>query len=86
MTDTRFKLVNAVTSYDRRQQARHQKNPRFYYNIWALPQYLQGVDNLLEELEAGQTLRKAITNQFSGRMLDACLKAVGETTSTLAEQ
>jgi hypothetical protein len=74
------KLVMAVSAYDRRQAAKPG------YNRYALPQYMGAVQQVEEELEAGTPLRQAIVKNFCGRLLDACLRAVGEPISTREEQ
>jgi len=75
-----FKLVHAVTEYDRKQEGRRG------YNMYALPQYLQAAHNVTDEIIAGKTVRAAVVSNFCGRLLDVCLKAIGETKSTDAEQ
>jgi len=80
MTLLEAKLRSAVTAYDKRQSKRRG------YNIYALPQYLARVSEVIADIEAGAPVRKAITAGFTGRLLDACLKAAGEAISTDAEQ
>lgn len=41
MTLLHTTLIHAVTSYDRRQQELSERNPRRYYNPYALAQYLE---------------------------------------------
>jgi hypothetical protein len=74
-----FKLVHAVTEYDRKQSTRK------HYNIYALAQYLQAIERVDSEIPA-KGLRAALTGNFNGRLLDVCLKAVGLPTSTVEEQ
>lgn len=97
-----FKLVSAVTEYDRREESRARaaraKGKAGYHNIWALPQYIEAVNDALTyatprgeigpngEPGRGMTLRAALCKAFNGRLLDACLKAVGEPISTRDEQ
>lgn len=97
-----FKLVNAVTEYDRKEEQRamnaRAKGKPGYHNMWALPQYIAAINNALTyatprgelgpdgEPGCGMTLRAALCKAFNGRLLDACLKAVGEATSTRDEQ
>lgn len=97
-----FRLVHAVTEYDRREEQRamnaRAKGKRGYHNIWALPQYIAAVNDALTyatprgefgpdgEPGGGMTLRAALCEAFNGRLLDACLKAVGEPVSTREEQ
>ena len=77
----RIKLLSAVTEYDRKQSTKK------FYNIYALAQYLMAVDRARDAMaDDGLTLRDALISAFNGRLLDVCLKAVGEPTSTKAEQ
>jgi hypothetical protein len=76
----RDKLLHQVTEYDRRQQGKRG------YNMWALPQYLGALEQVQEDLDKGVTVRKALTSNFCGRLLDRLLKAAGELPSTLEEQ
>jgi alkyl hydroperoxide reductase subunit AhpC len=80
MLNTRQKLVHAVTEHDRKAA----KGKR--YNMWALPQYLRAIDEAMFLIDDGLSVRAALCQHFSGRLLDAVLKAVGETKSTDAEQ
>lgn len=75
-----FKLVHAVTEYDRRQSTRRG------YNRWALPQYLGACTSAEEDIAAGKPVRAALVSNFCGRLLDVVLKAVGEPKSTDLEQ
>lgn len=80
-------LAHAVTEYDRKEETKHQKNPkRRYHNPYALGQYLQAVTRAVDDIEQGVPLRKAIVGHFTGRLLDRCLIAVGESKSTDREQ
>jgi len=76
----RFKLVNAVTAYDRRQSTRKG------YNRFALGMYLGSVNRIAEEVDDGQSLRTAIAHNFCGRLLDVVLRSVGELASSNEEQ
>ena len=66
------RLLSAVSAYDRRREGRRGHNP------YALPLYLQGVDDVMDLMSKGATLRAALEEVFNDRLLDACLKAVGE--------
>lgn len=83
-------LAHVVTDYDRRELARSLKpgrgGRRGYYNPYALPQYLQGVQHAGAALDTGQPLRAALLGAFCGRLLDHLLRAVGEDASTREEQ
>ncbi len=85
--DVRQQLLSAVTQYDMKEQEKAAKRgPRGYYNMYALPQYLGRVSDVVKDIEAGAPVRKALTNAFTGRLLDVTLKAVGEPRSTKEEQ
>jgi hypothetical protein len=77
---TRAKLLHTLVAYDKRQA----KKPS--YNRYALSHYMNGLDYVMQCIDAGHTPRAALTDTFTGRLLDLCLKAVGETPSTDAEQ
>jgi len=74
------KLIHCITEYDRKEQSKRSYNPH------ALPLYMQGVDRVEEALANGADLRSAITNVFTGRLLDRVLKSVDLPKSTDAEQ
>lgn len=73
-------LTHAVTQYDRKQEGKRG------YNRYALPQYLAAVHSVEEQVSKGASRRCAIVSNFCGRLLDVCLKAVGEPVSTREEQ
>lgn len=79
MMDTRLKLIMAATEYDRKEE----KKPN--HNRYALPQYFEAINDVMEMIESGKTLRVAITACFCGRIATALLKAVGESAYTLAD-
>jgi hypothetical protein len=72
-------LLHAVTQYDIGQSKRKD------YNKWALPRYIEAVNNICEDVKAGADLRKAITAALLGRLADTCLKAIGLDESTDSE-
>jgi hypothetical protein len=74
------KLVHAVTQYDAKQ------SKRAGFNRYALPQYLARIDEVCADIERGANVRDAIVAAFTGRLMDVCLKAVGESTSTRDDQ
>lgn len=80
-----FRLKHAVTAYDRKQAERAARSRRGYHNPYALPQYFQAIDSAMEEIQAGASVRDALTMSFSGRLLDVCLVAVGEPKATISE-
>jgi len=75
--NTRDKLVHAVTAFDRAQEAKATKNPRHYYNHYALPQYLGAVARVADDIEAGAAVDEAIIAAMHGPLRTACLKACG---------
>lgn len=83
MTDSqRNRLLHAVTQYDIKQSTKK------FYNHYALAQYLMAVDRARDAMldNPNMTIRQALITAFNGRLLDVCFKAVGEPTSTKAEQ
>ena len=71
-------LNHSVTEFDRKQEAKAAKNPRAYYNVYALPQYLGRVADVCDDIEAGADPVAAITRGFTpGPLRNACLKAIG---------
>lgn len=76
----RFTLSHAVTQYDRKQSTRKGYNP------YALPQYLMAVDRVHNAVNCGSTRRDALVENFNGRLLDVCLKALNMEPSTRDEQ
>jgi len=68
----RERLISAVTAYDARQAKGK------YWNPHALPIYFERVDDVMADIAKGATLRAALCAGFSDRLLDHCLKAMGE--------
>lgn len=69
---TRFKLVQAATTYDQKQAGKRGYNP------YALGQYFQAIDNAAEMMtDDGIDLRSAIIRSFCGRLCDCLLRSVG---------
>ena len=78
MTGINQKLIHAVTAFDAAQEKRAAKNPRAYYNAYALPQYLTRVADVMADIDAGATPEAAIIAGFTpGPLRNACLKAIG---------
>ena len=73
------KLLSAVSEYDRKQAK------KLGYNNYALGIYFERVDAVCADVDSGADPRAAITAGFSGRLADACLKAVGLDKTTTAE-
>lgn len=68
----RARLIHAVTEYDRRASGRRGYNPN------ALGIYMERVDEVVADIAKGATPRKALCAGFNDRLLDHCLKAIGE--------
>lgn len=77
---TRDKLISAVTQFDQKQS----RKPG--HNIYALPQYFERIDLIQADMERGATARAAILAGFTGRIADACLRAIGEKPYTQDEE
>jgi hypothetical protein len=75
-----YELAHAVTQYDRKQYTRRG------YNMYALAQYLEAVDRVYNAVNCGTTRRDALVDNFNGRLLDVCLKALNMDKSTDEEQ
>lgn len=74
-----LKLVHAATEYDRKQSKKRG------YNIYALAHYMGRIQDIEKDIAAGRPLRQALLAGFTGRLLDALLKAAGEPRSTKEE-
>lgn len=77
--NTHDTLLHVVTAYDRRQS----KRPG--YNIYALPQYIQRVDEIMADIASGRDVRSAVIAGFNGRLVDACLRALQLPITSLEE-
>ena len=64
----RFNLVSAVTDYDRKQSTKSS------YNMYALPQYLERVSEIMDDIAAGADSRSAISAGFTGTLLSAVMR------------
>jgi len=74
------KLVSAATRYDERQKNRKPRKPGLGngYNPYALPQYLQRIDDILADVSRGASPREAIVAGTTPSPLrTALLKAAG---------
>lgn len=65
-------LIQTLTNYDRKQSTKRG------YNHYALGIYFQRVDEVCVDIEKGASPRQALLSGFSDRLLDVCLKAIGE--------
>lgn len=77
--EIKFKLMQALTAYDRRQSKTKHWNPN------ALGIYFQRVNEVCADIAAGAKVRDAILAGFNDRVLDVCLRAVGQPEATRAE-
>lgn len=64
----RFNLVSAVTEYDRKQSTKPS------YNMYALPQYLERVSEIMDDIAAGADPRAAISAGFTGTLVSSILR------------
>lgn len=62
-------LVHGAIEYDRRQARRRD------WSLYALPQYLQRIDEVCADIEAGAEAREAILAGFCGRLANHMLRA-----------
>lgn len=69
MLNLRQTLISAATQYDAKQVGKRG------HNIWALPQYFQAIDAVMEQIESGTDPRAAIVYHFNGRLAAALLRA-----------
>lgn len=69
--DIRDKLIAAVTEYDRKQSTKKQ------YNRYALAQYLARVDEVMDDIANGASVRDAVFAGFVGQLGDACMRSLG---------
>lgn len=76
----RFRLVQAATTYDRRQVGKRSHNP------YALPQYLARIDDILADIRAGASPRDAVVAGFTGPLQTACLRAIAESAGSPEEK
>lgn len=76
----RNKLAAALTEHDRKESRKRGHNP------YALGQYLARLAEIEADVAAGAAWRSAVIAAFSGRLQDACLRAIGATASTIHEE
>jgi len=75
----RFNLVSAVTDYDRKQSTKSS------YNMYALPQYLERVSEIMDDIAAGADPRSAISAGFTGTLLSAVMRKLKMNSPTREE-
>jgi uncharacterized glyoxalase superfamily protein PhnB len=74
---TRAALTIAVTAYDYGIRLRAARNSRVYHNPFALALYSEAIDRVVASLAfEGVTLRMALTENFTGHMLNYLLGKV----------
>lgn len=73
-------LTSAVMEYDRGEKK------KAGYNIYAMPQYLGRVQQVVADIGRGADVRRAILAGFNGRLADKALKAVKLPPSTHDEK
>ncbi len=59
-----------VTKYNHQIMRRHLRNPRDYYNPFALGLYLKAVDLVIADVIYGYDLRYALSRNFTDHMLN----------------
>jgi hypothetical protein len=67
---THVLILNAVTTYDRKQSTKK------YYNHYALALYCAAVGKVFRHVENGAELRTALLNCFVGQLANVVLKSV----------
>ncbi len=79
MSDLHFRIVNAVTTFDRKQARKRGYNPH------ALGHYIRAAHQVDEAIAAGIAPREAIKANFIGRLLDCVLRACDMETASVSE-
>lgn len=74
--DVISKLKRAATEYDSKQARKK------FYNPYALGQYFERIDEIGNDIRGGASIRSAIVAGFSGPLLNAMLRSVGEPKAT----
>jgi hypothetical protein len=75
----RLRLIQAVTDYDRKESTKRG------WSMYALGHYFRAIRQVADEMEAGTAPRKALVANLTGRLLDTCLKVIGESPATREE-
>ena len=63
-----------VTKYNHQIMRRHLRNPRVYYNPFALGLYLKAVDLVIADVIYGYDLRYALSRNFTDHILNYLLR------------
>jgi hypothetical protein len=66
----RHKLIHAVTEYDRKQSTRRG------YNHYALAHYIAAVDDIANDIAAGEAPLVAIERHTNDRVAEVCRRAI----------
>lgn len=74
------RLASALTQYDAAQSKRKGWNPH------ALGIYFERLEAVIADMESGTAPRQALLAGFNDRLLDVCLKAIGEPRFTIQEK
>lgn len=77
MQKLRRTLVHAVTQFDAREEAKAAKNKRHHHNVYALGIYLGRVDSVIAAVACGDSLSRALYDNFQDTLLTALEKACG---------
>ena len=72
----RTRLTIHVTAYDYAIRRRSFRNARAYHNPFALPQYLDAVNRVVEAVTNGIGIEQALRETFIGHMLNYLLRKV----------
>ena len=75
MLALRRKLQHEVTAFDTREEAAAEKNPRRFHNIYALGIYLQRVDGVVAAVACGDSLPRALYDNFQDTLLSRLEKS-----------
>jgi hypothetical protein len=59
-----------VTKYNHQIMRRHLRNPRVYYNPYALALYLVAVDAAIVDINSGITVHDALAHNFTDHLLN----------------
>lgn len=78
-TQQHDRLLAALTEYDRKQSTKRG------YNHYALAHYMAALGRAQDAMREGCSIREALLRCFNDRLLDCCLKAVGEAKYTREE-
>lgn len=75
----RAALVHAAIVYDSREAKKR------FYNPYAFSHYMSSINDVMELIEDGSSVRGAIFRRFNDRLLDHMLKAAGQPKAAIEE-